>query len=52
MDNKATERQLKTPQEAQSIDELFGLEPKMSLQSVNYATSGNLYLTEQKESED
>jgi hypothetical protein len=52
MDNKATERQLKTPQEAQSIDELFGLEPKMSLRSVNYATSGNLYLTEQTESED
>jgi hypothetical protein len=52
MDNEATESQVKTPQDAKNIDELFGLEPKMSLQSVNYATSGNLYLTEQTESED
>ncbi|GGB62799.1 hypothetical protein [Fictibacillus barbaricus] len=52
MENDTTKPNIKRPQNAQHIDELFGLEPMMSLQSVNYATSGNQYLTEQTESED
>jgi hypothetical protein len=52
MDKETTELQSETPKNAQNIDELFGLERNMSLQSVNYATSGNLHLNERTESED
>ncbi|QIZ10409.1 hypothetical protein HFZ78_29910 [Priestia megaterium] len=38
--------------EEKSVDELYGLEPKMSLQSVNFAPSENTLLNEHFEGEE
>ncbi|MBT2699488.1 MULTISPECIES: hypothetical protein [Bacillaceae] len=38
--------------EGKSVDELYGLEPKMSLQSVNFAPSENTLLNEHFEGEE
>ncbi|MBT2728982.1 hypothetical protein J7E63_18975 [Bacillus sp. ISL-75] len=38
--------------ESKSVDELYGLEPKMSLQSVNFAPSENTLLNDHFEGED
>jgi hypothetical protein len=38
--------------EEKSVDELYGLEPKMSLQSVNFAPSVNTLLNEHFEGEE
>jgi hypothetical protein len=38
--------------EGKSVDELYGLEPKMSLQSVNFAPSENTLINEHFEGEE
>jgi hypothetical protein len=52
MANEELVRHPRFKKDGQTIDELFGLEPEMSLQSVNFATAGNPYLTDHAKSED
>lgn len=46
------EKSLSEKNESKSLQDLYGLEPKMSLQSVNFAPSENTHLNEHFEGED
>jgi hypothetical protein len=46
------EKSLSEKNESKTVQDLYGLEPKMSLQSVNFAPSQNTLLNEHFEGED
>lgn len=46
------EKSLREKNENKSVKDLYGLEPKMSLQSVNFAPGENTLLNEYYEGED
>ncbi|MBV7507046.1 hypothetical protein KW850_17430 [Bacillus sp. sid0103] len=49
---KAVKKQALREIESKSTQDLYGIEPKMSLQSVNFAPSENTYLNEHFDGED
>jgi hypothetical protein len=49
---KENRKQSLSEDKSKSVQDLYGLEPKMSLQSVNFAPSENTLLNEHFEGED
>ena len=51
-ETETRQQSLRDKEKKKSNQDLYGLEPKMSLQSVNYAPSENTLLNEYVEGED